>query len=562
VRTHNARLVALLVAATLPVVTIASVLVVYVARQERRTVETETRAKVAQVVEAVDREIGANLRVLEALATSAQLDGPDLRAFHAEARRVLASQPGWLTVVLADLEGRQLLSARQPFERPALEVVDRPSYDELVRTGRPVVGGISPPAPRTGTRAIALRVPVTRDGRLRYVLTAPLRPEGIGRLLHGSGIPAEWVAGIADREGRIVARTRAAATYVGEPASPAARAATATGSRSGFYRGRTLEGLEVVTAFATSPLTGWSVHLGIPEAAFAGPLRRAVRMAALGGLGSVLLAAALAWLIQRDVAARRRQEAVLRQAQKMEVIGRMAGGLAHDFNNLLSLIRSAAGMVRRRPDDPKRDFLLDSIVEATERGARLTRQLLTFAGRRDWQPEIVDLGPSLREILELLRASVRGGLAWQLELVDGLWPVEVDASELEHALVNLAVNARDAMPEGGTVRLTARNVSLPLAGEHPPGLQGDHVRLALTDSGAGMTPDVVERAFEPFFTTKAPGKGTGLGLSQVYGFARQAGGAATIESRPGAGTTVALYLPRARKDAAGPAATDARLAQA
>jgi signal transduction histidine kinase len=549
VKDNNARLGALLVAAMLPVVAIASVLVVYVARQERRAVEAETRAEVGRVVGAVDREIGANLRVLEALATSANLDVPDLRLFHAEARRVLASQPGWLTIILADLDGWQVLSARQPFDRLPIRVIDTPSYEELRRTGRPVVGGISPPSPRTGVRAIPLRVPVVRDGRLSYVLSAPLSSEGIGRLLQGSGIPADRIAGVVDREGRIVARTRAAATYVGQPASDSARAAIGTGSGSGFYRGRTLEGLDVITAYAVSPLTGWSVHLGIPEATFEGPLRRAVLGAGLGGLGSVLLAAILAWLVQRDVVAQRRHEGMLRQAHKMEVIGRMAGGMAHDFNNLLAVIRSAAGLVRRRPDDPQRDFLLDSIVEATERGAKLTRQLLTFAGRRDWQPEIVDLGQSLRASMELLRSSVRGGLAWQLELADGLWPVEIDPSELEHALLNLAVNARDAMPEGGTLRLTAQNVSLPQAGERLPGLVGDHVRIALTDSGMGMATEVAERAFEPFFTTKEPGKGTGLGLSQVYGFARQAGGAAAIRSRPGAGTTVTLYLPRARERA-------------
>jgi signal transduction histidine kinase len=562
VKSNNARLVALLVAAMLPVVTIASVLVVYVARQERRAVEAETRTKVARVVESVDREIGANLRVLEALATSANLDGPDLPAFHAEAGRVLASQPGWLTLVLADLDGWQVLSARQPFDRPPIRVIDTPSYEELLRTGRPVVGSISPPSPRTGVRAVPLRVPVMRDGRLRFVLTAPLSAEGVERLLQGSGIPADWVAAVVDREGRIIARTRAAVTYVGQPASSSARAAIATGSGSGFYRGRTLEGLDVTTAFATSPLTGWSVHAGIPQAAFEAPLRRAVLAAGLGGLGSVLLAALLAWLIQRDVVARRRHEDMLRQVQKMEVIGQMAGGMAHDFNNLLAVIRSGAGLVRRRPDDPRRDFLLDSIVEATERGAKLTRQLLTFAGRRDWQPEIVDLGQSLRATVELLRSSVRGGLAWQLDLADGLWPVEIDASELEHALLNLTVNARDAMPEGGTLRLTARNVSLPEADEHLPGLKGDHVRVTLTDSGTGMAPEIVERAFEPFFTTKELGKGTGLGLSQVYGFARQAGGAAVISSRPGAGTTVALYLPRARERATSPATIGTSLAQA
>ena len=171
--------------------------------------------------------------MLEALATSANLDVPDLRPFHAEAGRVLASQPGWLTVILADLDGWQVLSARLPFDRPPIRVIDTPSYEELLRTGRPVVGGISPPSPRTGARAIPLRVPVMRDGRLRFVLTAPLSAEGVERLLQGSGIPADWVAAVVDREGRIIARTRDAAAYVGQPASASARTAIGTGVRSG-----------------------------------------------------------------------------------------------------------------------------------------------------------------------------------------------------------------------------------------------------------------------------------------------------------------------------------------
>jgi signal transduction histidine kinase/ActR/RegA family two-component response regulator len=547
VKSYNFRLVALLVAAVLPVMAIASVLVVYVARQESSSVETETRANVARVVDLVDREIGANLRVLEALATSANLDQPNLRSFHEEARRVLKSQPSWLTLILLDLDGWQILSARQPFDRSPIKVIEPHSYEEAVRTGRAVVGGISEPSPRTGIRAIPLRVPVVRDGRTRYILTAPLRPNSIGALLRGGGVPAAWIGGVVDRAGRIVARSRDAEIYIGRSANEHALTAVRSAAGSGLYDGRTFEGSDVIAAFGTSPLTGWTVHFGIPRESIQGPYTRAVLGASLGGLVSIVLAATLVWLVQRDAAAQRRQEATLRQAQKMEAIGRMTGGLAHDFNNMLAVIRSAAGLLRRRPNDPRQEVFLDGIVDATDRAANLTRQLLSFAGRRAWQSQAIDLASRVSTTADLLRSCLRSDIDLRLDLADGLWPVELDPAELEFALLNLAANARDAMPKGGSLRLAARNISLPQSGEDVLDLHGDYVRFVVSDTGTGMAPDVVERAFEPFFTTKEHGKGTGLGLSQVYGFARQAGGAATIQSRQGAGTTVTLYLPRSRK---------------
>ena len=208
-RSYSAPSVALLLAAVLPVVAIASVLVVYVARQERRALEAETQAKVARVVDLVGREITADLRVLEALATSASLDGPDLARFHDEARRVLASQPDWLTVILLDLGGWQLLSARQPLARMPTKVIEPQSFEEVLRTGRPMAGHLSEPSPVSGLRAVPLRVPVRRDGELRHVLTAPMRPDSIGRLLAGDGlVPEGWTGVVADANGRILARTR------------------------------------------------------------------------------------------------------------------------------------------------------------------------------------------------------------------------------------------------------------------------------------------------------------------------------------------------------------------
>jgi hypothetical protein len=223
VESYSARLVALLLAAVLPVVAIASVLAVYVARQERGALEAETQAKVARVVDLVGREITADLRVLEALATSACLGGPDLARFHDEARRVLASQPDWLTVILLDLGGWQLLSARQPPARMPAKVIEPQSFEELLRTGGPLAGHLSEPLPVSGLRAVPLRVPVRRDGQLRYVLTAPMRPDSIGRLLARNGlIPEGWIGRGSRRQRPESVRRRERAGVVGAPGSTVA----------------------------------------------------------------------------------------------------------------------------------------------------------------------------------------------------------------------------------------------------------------------------------------------------------------------------------------------------
>jgi hypothetical protein len=326
VNSYSARLVALLLAAVLPVVAIATALVVHAARQERRTIEAETAAKVGHLVDLVNREITADLRVLEALATSASLDGPDLQRFHDQARRVLASQPDWLTLLLLDREGWQLMSARQPLGREPVRVVEPRSFEETVRTGSATVGPLSEPSPASGIRAVPLRVPVWRDGQLRHVLTAPVKADSFGRLL-SAGSPVDgWVAAVADQNGRLVARSRDLEAQAGRPLDAEAIAAIRSGTPGGLYWGKGLDGADVIATFATVGETGWTVHLGVPPEAYEGPRRRAILAAALGGLGCVALAAALAWLIRRDLAARRREEASSRQVRAMEAIGRMTEG--------------------------------------------------------------------------------------------------------------------------------------------------------------------------------------------------------------------------------------------
>jgi len=245
----------------------------------------------------------------------------------------------------------------------------------------------------------------------------------------------------------------------------------------------------------------------------------------------------------RDLTERELLEAQLRQAQKMEAIGQLTGGVAHDFNNLLAVIGGNAELARRRPT-ANLVRQMDNILRATQRGVALTRQLLSFSRRHSASPQIVDLRIEMPRVAEMLRASLRGNIEMRINIADHVWPVEVDLAELEIALLNVAVNARDAMPGGGTFDIDVRNVP-PVGDDRMDG--GKHVAIALRDSGVGIPPEVVSKVFDPFFTTKEPGEGTGLGLSQVYGFAQQSGGMVNLDSQPGSGTTITIRLPGSAK---------------
>ena len=258
--------------------------------------------------------------------------------------------------------------------------------------------------------------------------------------------------------------------------------------------------------------------------------------------------------IIHDLSAQKATEQALRQAQKMEAMGQLTGGIAHDFNNLLTVIIGNLEMLEARLTTTAQRELATEALEAADLGARLTARLLAFARRSHLEPEIVNLNDFVLGLTEMLHRTMGPTIALSNALTPRLWPTRIDPSQVESAIVNLAVNARDAMPDGGRLSIETGNVSVdaPMA-EDIEGLPpGDYVRLSVADTGEGMPPDVRERAFEPFFTTKEPGRGTGLGLSMIYGFAKQSGGHATIYSEPGRGTRVNIYLPRHGEAVAAP----------
>lgn len=282
------------------------------------------------------------------------------------------------------------------------------------------------------------------------------------------------------------------------------------------------------------------------------------RLARYFGIGAIILMSALLVAVlgrsrarladanarlQQETAEREKAEEALRQSQKMEAMGQLTGGVAHDFNNLLMVASSGLDLMARTDDPARRERLQDGIRNAIDRGAALTQQLLAFARRSPVRPEVIDLAATLNGMQSLLERSLRGDVSVEVRPTEDLWPVEVDPSQLEVAILNTAINARDAMPDGGSITITAVNVP----GAEAETGRDDLVRICIIDTGHGLPPELASRVFEPFFTTKGVGQGTGLGLSQVYGFAKASGGSVRFDSHLGKGSTVCIELPRSRK---------------
>jgi signal transduction histidine kinase/CheY-like chemotaxis protein len=300
----------------------------------------------------------------------------------------------------------------------------------------------------------------------------------------------------------------------------------------------------------------WLVASSAPYSLVAGQIERSA-MAQLLLTALLLIAVPIAGVLiarreRRLQEEQRSLERRLAESQKMEAIGKLAGGVAHDFNNMLTAILGYASMIQE--DAPPKSAIRDQAVQirrAAESAAALTHKLLAFSRKQVLQPDPVDVRSMLGNLLQLIRRAAGEDVKVTTHMGEGLWPVLADSSQLEQALLNLALNARDAMPEGGTLQIDARNAPRP-AGERRADADvnpGNYVQITVTDTGIGMDEATRRRMFEPFFTTKAPGKGTGLGLSTVYGFVRQCGGYIDVMSTPGQGTSIELLLPRAESPA-------------
>ena len=256
-----------------------------------------------------------------------------------------------------------------------------------------------------------------------------------------------------------------------------------------------------------------------------------------------------ALIINVDITGQKNLEAQFLRAQRMESIGTLASGLAHDLNNILAPIMMSVPILRRDLPADRRDEIIDGVESCAARGAEIVKQVLTFGRGLEGEKQHLKIGPLVEEVTKIIRQTFSRDIVIESSLAPGLWPVNADATQLHQVLLNLCVNARDAMPDGGNLRLRAANLELDenYASTMPEATPGPHVLIQVSDTGTGIPPEVVERMFEPFFTTKGIGKGTGLGLSTVRGIVKNHGGFITVVSKPGKGTNFQVYLPASPK---------------
>jgi signal transduction histidine kinase len=570
----------------------------------------------------VDKELQTKEGVLQALARSPALARGDLPEFYAHAR-ALAPTPG-STIILQETSGKQVINTRVGFGQP-LPLRRSSDMAQLIQrygANRTLVSDVFL-APVAKRYDFTVQVPVVLSGELTYYLAMGINAASLEGLFLAHHFPQEWIVTVIDRNGAVVTRTRDGDKFVGTLVRPYSQKIIAA-SREGVYRSVTLEGIPVKAFFSTIPRSDWKILVSIPESEIRQvPLRAA---AWLAGMLVLLLSAALVaasrtarrslapiehlglvadrlgrgeevryesqGLVEIDlvghrladaaiqintaqaelerkiavaVATNARAQAALIKGQKLEALSRLTGGIAHDFNNLLQTLMTALQLAAMTVDRERLQTLFATCQAAVRKATDLTAQLGSFGKIQDARLEVVQLGTLLQNKRQLLSSAVGSGATLSIDLAGDLWPVFVDPAQLELALVNVALNAGDAMPRGGAFNIRADNLPADLA---PHGMAGDCVLLRLTDTGTGMSQQVLADALDPFFTTKATGHANGLGLPQAYGFANQSGGLLRLDSVEGEGTTVEIYLPRSTAvnatgtthatDAAAPAGASAK----
>ena len=498
---------------------------------------------------------------------------------HRYLKMTVANVPEIASIWLIDKEGKHRSSSFM-FPTPSFDVSDRDYFqaekerDAGTVIGEPAIGKA------TGTPFFSVaRRRTQASGEFDGVVSVAIEPSVFTNFYRGILPDPNRAIVLVRADGVVLARDPAIGQnlFRYKPESPFMRA-FAHASSGVFDAKGDMDSVERLYAYKKLDRFPVFILLGQDKNEILAHWHRNVAVYAIFGTPAWLLLVLAAWValqrakkedaavisLRQEMERREAAEKALVQSQKLEAVGQLTGGIAHDFNNLLTVVSGNLDLVlpKLRGDEVVLRRL-GAVQAAAQRGARLTRQLLAFARRQSLEPEVIDLADGVEDIAELLDRSLRGDIRTDFQIKPGLWPIEVDRAQLEMAILNVAVNARDAMPAGGILTIEARNVTLGgvAAAEsesvsatclEAKGIEarGDFVGLTIGDTGVGIPSDVLKRVFEPFFTTKGVGLGSGLGLSQVYGFAKQSGGDVRIDSEMGQGTRVTLYLPRARSSAA------------
>ncbi|MEW6369684.1 MAG: ATP-binding protein [Pseudomonadota bacterium] len=607
------RLLILVVALLVPSFIGAALAVAYVYVEQQKDQERNIAETGRAFALLIDNEMRHHEGILRTLAASPALASGGFEEFYDHARS--AANGVDAVAILYGLDGKTLLNTRRPLGVPVAgrDPSNLPALMQRFGAAHTLVSDVffAPPVKRFD---FMMQVPVTVDGELRYHLVLGMHVGILQQLMQRQNFPAAWIATVVDRNGRIAARSRDAGHYVGTLLREQTRQRLAATRSDFFFDSKTLEGVPVRALASTVPNSQWKVLLSIPSAEIRRvPLEAALLLAAMMAVLLVLAVAAGHWFARRAVApieylgrcadrladgeeipyrphgleevdtvawrmaeaskqirrskrelehrvneailATEQAQGALLRGQKLESLGRLTAGIAHEFNNLLQTLTTALQLAAMQAKEANLQRLIDTCKRTVARATTLTGQLGSFGRVQEGRLLTVEASAQLASALTLIRGAVGDKVTVETAFDPELWPVTVEPLQFDLALLNLAINARDAMPGGGKLRISARNA----VQATPQGLApGDYLHLTVSDEGVGMTPEVLARALDPFFTTKSPGQGTGLGLAQAYAFATQAQGMLTLHSAPGKGTRVQLYLPRAQ----GPAPEEGAAASA
>jgi signal transduction histidine kinase len=598
------RLMMLTLATVLPLVAVGGFAMIRTVDDQTAQVEQGIGRTVDGLLGDIDRQIIAIEAALQVLAVSPSLQSEDLYPFYQQMYAALPLQG--TVIVLLDTKGQQLLSTARPFGAPLPRATNTEMHERVVATGKPQVSdlimgavlqrpvvAVGVPVFRDGNVAFVLVMGLGSEILSKLLRQPDLSPDWVVAIFDRKGIIVarnreldrflgklaapiirEAIAGPVDNwipnvtsEGIRVYSTFRRSTVTGWTAAigvprgfvdaPRRRAQFLAFGGGGAVLAlslslawwmaqairRPVEALTAATKAVASGVPIIDVNGGVRELNQAGDALRATA-AALARNQQELegIVAERTEQLRAEIEARKQAEATLLQSQKMEAIGQLTGGIAHDFNNLLTIASGSLEMLEARVSDEKSLHLLQNAQSAISRGAKLTTSLLAFARKQRLEPVLANLNSVIIEMDEMVRRSLGPSVEIRHAFASELWPVQIDLSQIETALLNIAINARDAMPGGGILLFETANVSAC----PPEEMAGrDCVLVSVHDTGTGMSPDVMERAFEPFFTTKEVGRGTGLGLSMVFGVVHQSGGVVRLRSELARGTTVLIYLPRA-----------------
>jgi signal transduction histidine kinase len=597
------RLILLVLALALPLNFVIGGVVWGLVNRANEVQRTSLLYAARSIAAGVDAELGKYVALGEALSRSPALLDDNLDAFEAEARRAFPKGADTGAMV-ADADGQQLLN---PFAQPGQALPRRNplaiAAQHRAFSMRSIVTTDLMIGPLTQDWIANIEVPIFKEGQPFRGLAIVMRQREFLRLLSVQDIPRNWLAAIIDGQGRFIARVSG-----GKVGQLAGEGWLAIKDQTGLFELSSLEGDALVQANAHPSMSNWAVGVAVKKAEMQAAVWDTVRWAVMLGAGLSAASLLLAWSLarqitrpihqlrqsfadvsaqpskpievgppeilelqdtlhratlertdanqalmaalsklEREMALREEAQAALAQAQRMEALGQLAGGMAHDSNNVLAAISANLDTVTLRSSDEKTSEAIESAMDAIEMGASLNRRLLVLSRPQGVGLERLDLNDRVTGTLELLKRTLGEQVTVSLRCSADPCQTLANPGDVDTAILNLAINARDAMPKGGTLTIGTRHVTIDAdaARRIPEARPGDYVTLTVSDTGHGMSSEVLKHAMEPFFTTKGPGKGTGLGLATVYGIVRQSVGFISIDSTAGEGTSVHLNFPKA-----------------